>query len=292
MAEQESPTSSFLTSGGRPGRVSGGSASRLELFSENPAASSPGGGRATDSVYTQQAGWGAPKAAAPAVSGWSADVQQGGAALAHQRSVDYTLKFVIVGDSAVGKSSLLNRFANRDRPFSENYNTTVSVDFHSQQVSVDGRTVAFQLWDTAGQERFRALGTTYYRGAQGILIVYDVTNEKSFKNLDRDPDSAWDGWLEHVDKHAGPSCKRVLLGNKCDVASGRKVQFDAAKAWADRAGVPFFETSAKEGHMVDETFISLARQIISDGGGQARREGLTSIAGPGSQSPQEASSCC
>jgi small GTP-binding protein len=228
---------------------------------------------------------------------------------------DCMLKLVIIGDSGVGKSCLLRRFA--ENTYTDSMRSTVGVDFLNRRVDLDGRGVEFQLWDTAGQERFRASMVSYYRGAQGILLVYDVTDKKSFEHLDR--------WLVDIEKHAGKSCKRVLVGNKCDRVSERVVDFGDAQAWGVANEIEVFETSAKEGVMVDETFLTLvrlsassfrsylsaspncvrwsrcpqARQIISEGGGNGPRRlagtvGLQSIAGPGSKMPgeQPESTCC
>lgn len=187
---------------------------------------------------------------------------------------DCLLKLVIIGDAGVGKSALLRRFA--EGTYAENMASTVGVDFLNRRVNLDGRKVEFQLWDTAGQERFRAHTVSYYRGALGILLVYDVTNEKSFANLDR--------WLADVDKHAGPSCKCVLVGNKCDKCSERSVAFGTAQQWCESSGrtIKMFDTSAKTGLMVDDTFMTLAQEIISEGSANdlRRTDQLQSIAGP------------
>lgn len=202
---------------------------------------------------------------------------------------DCTLKLVILGDSCVGKSCLLRRFA--EGVYNDSIQPTIVVDFLHRRINLDGRAVDFQLWDTAGQEKFRSNMVSYYRGAQGVLLVYDVTQQKSFDNLD--------GWLADIDKHADRTCKRVLVGNKCDKVSERAIDFSQAQAWGAAKEIEVFETSAKEGINVDETFVMLARNIISEGGGQSsqHRAGsvrLASFASPGSKLPGEESksSCC
>lgn len=239
------------------------------VFSDNPAALSPG--MVPTSHYHQ-----------------SGDGRYAQLDLGTQGDPDYMLKLVIIGDSGVGKSALLRRFA--EGTYTDKMHSTVGVDFLHRRVNLDGRKVEFRLWDTAGQERFRAQMASYYRGAQGILLVYDVTDEKSFKNLDR--------WLADVDKHAGTSCKRILVGNKCDKVSERTVDFSRAQEWceADGGKIKVFETSAKEGVMVDDAFTTLARQIISEAGGNGARRsgaiGLQSITNTYPPRQQPASSCC
>ena len=295
--------SSSLWIGGKPTTPSPTSGSALQnVFADNPAASSAGMTPHRTTVH-QQAQYGSSWQASPENRPMGSDgtspreIPVGMRPAGAFKQVDFgaeglpdcMLKLVIIGDSGVGKSSLLNRFATRT--YSDAYISTVGVDFINRRVEVDGRGVEFQLWDTAGQERFRTIMSSYYRGAQGILIVYDTTNMKSFNHLDQ--------WLEDVDKHAGKSCKRVLLGNKCDMRSAKAVDFETATAWAVANEIELFETSAKEGHMVDETFISLARQIIAEGGADGSRRrigtvGLQSIAGPGSNMPgqQQEGYCC
>ena len=267
------------------------------VFSDNPASSSPG---MTPSNHYEQGGsrsWQSNPDNSPRGSPPSREMPQEILSNPYKQLdfgaegyPDCMLKLVIIGDAGVGKSALLRRFA--EGTYTDNMPSTVGVDFLNRRVNLDGRKVEFQLWDTAGQERFRAGMVSYYRGAQGILLVYDVTNEQSFKNLDR--------WLVDVEKFAGKSCKRVLVGNKCDKVSERKVDFSVAQEWCETSGgkIKVFETSAKEGVMVDDTFTTLARQIISEGGGNGPRRtgavGLQSIAGPNTYPPRQPSesSCC
>jgi Ras-related protein Rab-8A len=132
-----------------------------------------------------------------------------------------------------------------------------SIDFKIKTITLDsGKKVKLQIWDTAGQERFRTITTAYYRGAMGILLVYDVTNEQTFLNVKN--------WMRQIDTHAAENVCRVLIGNKCDVpADQRVVSYEQGKALADEFGVAFFETSAKENLHVDDAFMQITNDIVA-----------------------------
>ena len=117
---------------------------------------------------------------------------------------DYLFKILLIGNSGVGKSSLLLRFA--DDTFTDNFMPTIGVDFKIRTLEVDGRTIKLQIWDTAGQERFKTITSSYYKGAHGIIVVYDITDKESFKNIDT--------WMNEVEKHASDNVSRILVGNK------------------------------------------------------------------------------
>merc|ERR1740130_882215 len=128
---------------------------------------------------------------------------------------DYLFKLLLIGDSGVGKSCLLLRFA--DDKWTDSYISTIGVDFKIRTIELDGKTIKLQIWDTAGQERFRTISSTYYRGAHGIIVVYDITNMVSFDNVKR--------WLTEIDKYARENVNKLLVGNKMDldtVADGDK----------------------------------------------------------------------
>ncbi|XP_071917552.1 GTP-binding protein YPTM2 isoform X2 [Coffea arabica] len=149
--------------------------------------------------------------------------------------IDYLFKLLLIGDSGVGKSCLLLRFA--DDSYLESYISTIGVDF----------------WDTAGQERFRTITSSYYRGAHGIIVVYDVTDQESFNNVKQ--------WLNEIDRYASENVNKLLVGNKCDLESQRVVAYDTAKAFADEIGIPFMETSAKSSTNVEQAFMAMAAEI-------------------------------
>jgi len=171
-----------------------------------------------------------------------------------KRDYDHLFKLVLIGDSGVGKSCLLLRFA--DDAFTESYISTIGVDFRFRTVKLDKKTVKLQIWDTAGQERFRTITSAYYRGADGIIMVYDITNKESFSNVST--------WLSEVNRYANEGTCKLLVGNKSDRADGdeRQVQQADAKKYADELGIPFVETSAKNSSNVEEAFLTMASQLI------------------------------
>ncbi|KAF8404299.1 hypothetical protein HHK36_009182 [Tetracentron sinense] len=132
---------------------------------------------------------------------------------------DYLFKLLIIGDSSVGKSCLLLRFA--DDSYVDSYISTIGVDFKIRTVELDGKTIKLQIWDTAGQERFRTITSSYYRGAHGIIIVYDVTEMESFNNVKQ--------WLNEIDRYANDSVCKLLVGNKCDLVENKVVDTQTAK---------------------------------------------------------------
>ncbi|VEL25392.1 unnamed protein product [Protopolystoma xenopodis] len=160
-------------------------------------------------------------------------------------------KLLLIGDSGVGKSCLLLRFA--DDTYTETYISTIGVDFKIRTIELDGRIVKLQIWDTAGQERFRTITSSYYRGAQGIIVVYDVTDLQSFNNVST--------WLREIELYAHMNVNRLLVGNKCDMATKKVVDTDRAYRYAEELGIPFLETSAKDATNVEEAFIKMAQQI-------------------------------
>lgn len=165
---------------------------------------------------------------------------------------DYLFKVLLIGDSGVGKSCLLLRFA--DDTYTDAFISTIGVDFKIRTVELEGgRTAKLQIWDTAGQERFRTITSSYYRGAHGIIVVYDVTDAESFANVR--------SWLQEIGRYAADGVCTLLVGSKSDMASARQVEYAAGKALADDLGVPFVETSAKDATNVEEAFLTMARTI-------------------------------
>eukprot|EP00795_Rhopilema_esculentum_P005957 gene5957-11310_t len=163
---------------------------------------------------------------------------------------DYLFKILLVGDSGVGKSSLLIRFA--DDVFCDSYISTIGVDFKIKTVLLDDKVVKLQIWDSAGQERFKTLTTTYYRGAHGIIVVYDVTDRNSFINCGQ--------WLTEIEKNACEGVQKLIVGNKCD-REDREVDYEAASSFAEKLSVKFIESSAKDSINVDRIFITMAAEL-------------------------------
>jgi len=172
---------------------------------------------------------------------------------------DHLFKLLIIGDSGVGKSALLLRFA--DNVFSTNYITTIGVDFKIRTLIVGGERVKLQIWDTAGQERFRTITSTYYRGTHGVIIVYDVTNGESFANVKR--------WLDEIEQNC-ETVNKVLVGNKNDDPSRKVVLNTDAQRFADQMSVKLFETSAKDNINVEEMFMAITRHVLQTKQAQQR----------------------
>ncbi|TVY92380.1 GTP-binding protein [Lachnellula willkommii] len=161
------------------------------------------------------------------------------------------IKLLLIGDSGVGKSCCLLRFS--EDSFTPSFITTIGIDFKIRTIELDGKRVKLQIWDTAGQERFRTITTAYYRGAMGILLVYDVTDERSFNNIRT--------WFSNVEQHATEGVNKILIGNKCDWEDKRVVSTERGQQLADELGIPFLEVSAKSNINVEKAFYSLAADI-------------------------------
>uniref|UniRef100_A0A7S3ATR3 Uncharacterized protein n=1 Tax=Haptolina ericina TaxID=156174 RepID=A0A7S3ATR3_9EUKA len=164
---------------------------------------------------------------------------------------DYVFKLVLIGDSGVGKSCLLLRFA--DDTYTESHISTIGVDFKIRTIQLDGKTIKLQIWDTAGQERFRTITSSYYRGAHGIIVVYDTTDSETFEHVKT--------WLHEIDRYASENVNKLLVGNKSDLTSKRQVETEAAKEFADSVNIPFLETSAKNATNVEDAFMTMAGEI-------------------------------
>jgi len=188
-----------------------------------------------------------------------------------KKDYDYLFKLVLIGDSGVGKSCLLLRFA--DDNFTDSYISTIGVDFRFRTITIDKKTVKLQIWDTAGQERFRTITSAYYRGADGIIMVYDVTSAESFDHVEE--------WLSEVDRYANENTAKLLIGNKADLIDEKQVSEETAQKFADKLGIPFLETSAKTATNVDQAFLTMAKELIK-AREQAAANGNTNTKGKGS----------
>nr|AJE25520.1 GTP binding protein [Starmerella bombicola] len=164
---------------------------------------------------------------------------------------DYLFKLLLIGDSGVGKSCLLLRFA--DNSYTDSYISTIGVDFKIRTVDIEGKTIKLQIWDTAGQERFRTITSSYYRGSHGIIVVYDVTDMDSFNNVKQ--------WFQEIDRYATEGVTKLLVGNKSDLTAKKVVEYNTAKEFADSMGIQFIEASAKDSTNVEQAFLAMARQI-------------------------------
>ena len=166
-------------------------------------------------------------------------------------SFNYLLKYIIIGDSSVGKSNLLLRYAH-DK-FNEDYQATIGVEFGAKNVEINNKTFRIQIWDTAGQENFRSITRAYYKNSVCAIIVYDITNKESFNNIQN--------WIEDCKNQCPKTIFFVLVGNKNDLENERKVSFDEGKKFADSNDILFFESSAKTGNNVEDIFYKSAECI-------------------------------
>ena len=166
---------------------------------------------------------------------------------------DYLFKVLLLGDTDVGKSSLILRYT--EETFNSKLVNSIGVDFKMKKKEIDGKITKVQIWDTAGHERFRSITYSYYRGANAIIIVFDITDKKSFLSITE--------WLKQIEKHAKENVFKFLVGNKSDLAEERKVTFEEAKEYADKHDLPYIETSAKEGININELFESSIKSFLS-----------------------------
>ena len=168
---------------------------------------------------------------------------------------DQVFKILMIGDSNVGKSSLLIRFS--DNEYYNNYITTVGLDFRTKKINIDNKIIRLEIWDAAGQERFRALTKLYYRNCQGVLLVFDITDEKSFINIKN--------WINEFDKHCNiPNVSKILIGNKCDLLTEKKVSDEEIDKLCLKYNLNYIETSAKDNTNVELSFNELGKKIIKN----------------------------
>ena len=168
------------------------------------------------------------------------------------KDYEFIFKVLFLGNSNVGKSSLFLRFV--DDIWNDTFVPTIGVDFKIKTLEIDQKKVKLQIWDTAGQERFKNIISSYYRGVHGILLIYDVTEKDSFKNLNN--------WLIEIEKNANKNVVKVLIGNKADLEDKRVISYNQGKEFADMYGLKYIETSAKKNINVRDAFETLAREII------------------------------
>jgi len=167
------------------------------------------------------------------------------------KAYDYLFKLLLIGDSGVGKTSVLFRFS--DDAFNSTFISTIGIDFKIRTIELGDKKIKLQIWDTAGQERFRTITTAYYRGAMGILLVYDITNEKSFENIKT--------WIKNIEQHASADVEKMILGNKCDMEDKRKITKEQGEQLAKEYNVKFMETSAMNRTNVEKAFTEIASDI-------------------------------
>ena len=170
---------------------------------------------------------------------------------------DKKCNLLIIGDATVGKTCILRRFAH-DK-FTSNYISTVGIDFFTKDVILDDKKIHIKIWDTAGQERYRSLTQGFFRKAEGIIIVYDITNESSFNNL-----KFWIDSIESNTNSQNSKIPAIIIGNKIDILE-RKVDKVSAENFAKNKNYKYFEVSAKTGIYIDESIKFLIKKVLKEG---------------------------
>lgn len=193
---------------------------------------------------------------------------------------DFLFKLIVVGDSNVGKSSMLMRYA--DGTFSESCINTIGVDFKIKTIDIDTKKIKLQVWDTAGQERFRNIVSSYYRGSSAVFVVYDVTDRESFDHII--------SWMREVEKYGSLKSVIHIVGNKTDLK--RKVSYDEAKSYADSLGVKYIEVSAKTSSNIDKAFNDCAKDLLDKFGSTIGRESEAKKIGESTPLTPQLLPCC
>ena len=167
---------------------------------------------------------------------------------------DYKIKVMLIGDTNVGKTSIIKRYCKNK--FYTTYITSVGLDFETKYIKIDGKIVNLQIWDTAGQERYKVLAKNYYKNSDGFLIVYDITNKKTFNDVAN--------WIVQIRDAAPTNIKSVLLGNKSDLTNQRQIDKIEGEELAKENNVKFYETSAQNGDNIDKAFEDLVKDFLKD----------------------------
>lgn len=168
-------------------------------------------------------------------------------------SYDHLIKLLIIGNSGVGKSSILLQFV--EKTFTDNFISTIGIDYRVRSITIDGKRIKLQVWDTGGQERFKTITKAYYRGAMGIILVYDVTDESSLLSIKE--------WIDDIKTSitSDTTSDIVIVANKCDLDNKMAVDYTNGKALAEEHGMKFFKTSAKDSVSVENVFLTIAKDI-------------------------------
>ena len=191
---------------------------------------------------------------------------------------DHLFKILIIGESGVGKTCFLLRYA--ENSFVANHLLTIGIDFKIKVIEIEGKSIKLQIWDTAGQDRFRTITKTYYKGSHGVILVCDVCDERSFGNVKN--------WVNQIEQNAKSSICKVLVGNKCDKAE-RVITEEQGRKLAEEYNMKFYETSAKTGQNVEEAFTYLTGEILKI---YKNKEGHTGGVTLNGKDDKEHQGCC
>ena len=164
-----------------------------------------------------------------------------------------SFKFILIGDSAVGKTSICKMFC--EKSFDERQQQTVALEFGTKTTEIEGTKIKLQIWDTAGQERFHSMTRAYFRGATAVLLVFDISSRTSFSHLSQ--------WVDDAQKLSPAQAVKVLIGNKSDLSDKREVSTAEAQDFADTHSLSFFETSALSGDRIDDAFMETAHAVYA-----------------------------
>ena len=173
--------------------------------------------------------------------------------MADEENYDVLFKIVLIGDSFVGKTNIMSKYLMNE--FHEDSKATVGVEFGAKKFDIEGKSVKAQIWDTAGQERYKSITTTYYKGAKGALVVYDITRKETFDSVDR--------WISEVLNSGDKNMTMLLIGNKCDLDNQRQVTKEQGEEKAKAFKVAFLETSASSGENLDVAFETIMKEVYS-----------------------------
>ena len=166
---------------------------------------------------------------------------------------DEKIKIMLIGESKIGKTSLISRYCNNEF-MGGVYLSTIGIDFQIKHLVLNKKNIRLQIWDTAGQERYRNIAKNYFQSTDGFVIVYDISNTESFEKLDY--------WIEQIKANSQEYTKMILFGNKCDIIEDRKIKKEEGEEYAKNNNINFFEVSAKEGTNVDKAFESFVKDIL------------------------------
>jgi len=199
----------------------------------------------------------------------------------NKQKCDGLVKLLMIGDTSVGKSSLIQRYVDDDFQF--NWIATIGIDIRLKVVPMHGKNFKVQIWDTAGQERFRNITRSHFRGVHGVMITYDVTSRESFEKLDY--------WIKMASGALHNDAPRVIVGNKIDLEDRRCVSIEEASTFCRSFGIPYVETSARTGENVDFSYFNLVKECLKVERilGKERPQGVVRI---GKKEPVEPRSCC